>query len=437
MEEYMTPFNLPKDFLFGSATASLQIEGGDRNNSWYEWCEQGHIKDGSHCIVADDHWNRVEEDIALMKKMNHQIYRLGIEWSRIEPVRGQFSRKALEHYRKELELLIKNKIKPLVTLHHFSNPLWLEHNGAWLTPEVIGLFERYTEVVVNELGDLVSDWVTINEPNVYLAMGYINGEWPPGGKGRMVEYFKGARNMILSHICSYRKIHEIRTRMGFKDTMVGVANHMRVFDPKIGTRRERLSCRLHDLLFQELFIYGMAEGMMIPPVGLYCYPMGEGPFMDFFGLNYYSRDIISGTWNPAGLFGKMEVKAGAEINDLGWEIYPEGISRICRKYHERYGVPIFITENGTCDAKDAFRTRYIYDHILEVKKLIDEGVRVERYYHWSTMDNFEWLEGLSGRFGLIEVDFATQERTIRKSGQFYAELSKSKAVTQKMIDKYL
>ena len=114
-----------------------------------------------------------------MKKMNHQIYRLGIEWSRIEPVKGQFSRDALRHYRKEIELLIKNKIKPMITLHHFSNPLWLEHNGAWLTPEVIGLFERYTEVVVNELGDLVSDWVTINEPNVYLAQGYIMGDWPP------------------------------------------------------------------------------------------------------------------------------------------------------------------------------------------------------------------------------------------------------------------
>jgi beta-glucosidase len=435
-EEDMTPFNLPKSFLFGSATASLQIEGGDKNNSWYEWCEQGHIKDGTHCIVADDHWNRTEEDTALMKKMNHQIYRMGIEWSRIEPQKGQFSQTALKHYRDEIELLIKNKIKPMITLHHFSNPLWLEHNGAWLTTEVIGLFERYTEVVVNALGDLVCDWVTINEPNVYLAMGYITGEWPPGGKGRILEYFKGAKNMILAHICSYKKIHEIRQRMGFDDTMVGVANHMRIFDPKHGTKRERLSCWLHDMLFQELFIYGMAEGKLIPPIGL-GYPMGQGPYMDFFGLNYYTRDIISGTWDVGGLFGKMEVKSGAEINDLGWELYPEGLGRICRKYYDRYKVPIYITENGTCDAKDAFRAKYIYDHILEIKKLIDEGVKVERYYHWTTMDNFEWVEGLSARFGLIDVNFDTQERTIRKSGQFYAELSKGKAVTQKMIDKYL
>jgi beta-glucosidase len=436
MEDNMTPFNLPKDFLFGSATASLQIEGGDKNNSWYEWCEQGYIKDGTHCIVADDHWNRFEEDIALMKKLNHQVYRLGIEWSRIEPVKGQFSRDALKHYRLELELLVKNKIKPMITLHHFSNPLWLEHNGAWLTPEVVGLFERYTEVVVNELGDLVSDWVTINEPNVYLAMGYITGEWPPGGKGKMIEYFKGAKNMVLAHICSFRKIHELRGRMGFSNTMVGVANHMRIFDPKYGTRRERLSCWLNNHLFHEIFISGMAEGRLLPPIGL-GYPLGKGPFMDFFGLNYYSRDMLYGTWNPVELFSRMEVKAGTDTNDLGWEIYPEGLSRICREYFKRYGVPIYITENGTCDKKDAFRTRYIYDHMLEIKKLIDEGITVERYYHWTLMDNFEWVEGLSACFGLIEVDFANQERKIRKSGQFYAELSKNKAVTQKMVDKYL
>ena len=193
-------------------------------------------------IVADDHWNKVKEDVALMKDLNHQIYRMGLEWSRIEPVKGQFSKDALKHYRQEIEMLIKNGIKPMITLHHFSNPLWLEHDGAWLTSEVIGLFERYTEVVVNELGDLVSDWVTINEPNVYLAQGYIIGDWPPGGKGKMIEYFKGAKNMILAHICSYNKIHFIRKKMGFSDTMVGVANHMRVFDPKYGTIREKLSC---------------------------------------------------------------------------------------------------------------------------------------------------------------------------------------------------
>jgi len=431
----MQAFQLPKDFLFGTATAALQIEGGDRNNSWFRWCEQGHIKDGSHCILADDHWNRVAEDIDLMKKLNHQVYRMGLEWSRIEPRKGQFSTDALAHYRKEIELLVKNDIKPLVTLHHFSNPLWLEDQGGWLSEEVVGLFERFTEVVVNHLGDLVSEWITINEPNVYLAMGYVTGEWPPGEKNIM-HYFKGAKYMIFSHIKAYQKIHTIRQDRGFKDTLVGVANHMRVFDPQHGTAREKLSCYLYDLLFQDLFIAGMVAGRLIPPVGT-GYPLGKGYYMDFFGLNYYTRDIISATWNPAALFGKIEVKKGVPTNDLGWEIYPEGIYRISKQYYERFRVPIFITENGICDKHDRLRARYIYDHLYQIKRLIDEGVDVQRYYHWTLMDNFEWIEGLSGRFGLIEVDFDTQERKIRKSGEFYAAMSKNKGVSRDMIKKYL
>lgn len=431
----MQAFRLPKNFLFGTATAALQIEGGDRNNSWFRWCEQGHIKDGSHCILADDHWNRVAEDIDLMKKLNHQVYRMGLEWSRIEPRKGQFSTDALAHYRKEIELLVKNDIKPLVTLHHFSNPLWLEDQGGWLSEEVVGLFERFTEVVVNHIGDLVSEWITINEPNVYLAMGYVTGEWPPGEKN-IIHYFKGAKYMIFSHIKAYQKIHTLRQDRGFKDTLVGVANHMRVFDPQQGTAHEKLSCYLHDLLFQDLFIDGMVAGRLIPPVGT-GYPLGKGYYMDFFGLNYYTRDIISATWNPAALFGKIEVKKGVPTNDLGWEIYPEGIYRISKQYYERFRVPIFITENGICDKHDRLRARYIYDHLYQIKRLIDEGIDVQRYYHWTLMDNFEWIEGLSGRFGLIEVDFDTQARKIRKSGEFYAEMSKNKGVSRDMIKKYL
>jgi len=237
------PFSLPEDFLLGTATASLQIEGGDTNNNWYRWAELGHIKDGTHCIVADDHWNRVDEDIELMKKLNSKVYRLSLEWSRIEPREGEFDSSAVEHYRLELEKLLKAGIKPLVTLHHFSNPLWLEDDGGWIDGRVTDRFERYTEHVVRSFGDLVSDWVTINEPNVYLLMGYIFGTWPPG-KTSIRDYMKGAANIISAHIKSYRKIHEVRRQMGFEDTMVGVANHLRIYDPKHGTAIEKLICSI-------------------------------------------------------------------------------------------------------------------------------------------------------------------------------------------------
>lgn len=433
--EIMKTFMLPEDFLLGTATASLQIEGGDKNNSWYRWAEKGHIKDGSHCIIADDHWNLLLKDIDLMKKLNCHTYRMSLEWSRIEPGRGKFNQDAMDRYRWEIKKLIENGIKPLVTLHHFSNPLWFEDEKGWLNPEADEYFEKYTEYVASNLGDLVSDWITINEPNVYLMFGYIKGIWPPGKKNT-ISYFMGAKNMIIAHIKAYKRIHEIRYRMGYRDTMVGASHHLRIFDPKNGKKSEKWVCKNYEKIFQDIFLEGMGKGKLTGPVGS-GYPMGMGRFMDFLGVNYYSRDIISLSPNPAALFGKLGVMEGAKINDLGWEIYPEGLYRVCKKYYEQYKVPVYITENGTCDSRDEFRAEYIYDHLYQVKRLIDDGVDVRRYYHWTLMDNFEWLEGLSARFGLYEVNYENLERSLRKSGEFYGMLCKNRGVTENMIEKNL
>ncbi len=431
----MEPFELPENFLLGTATSSLQIEGGDRNNSWYRWVQTGHVKDGSSCIIADDHWNRVAEDVSLLKQLHQKTYRLSLEWSRIEPVRGQFDKEAINHYRSELQQLLDAGIKPLVTLHHFSNPLWLEDAGAWLNPDVVDLFERYTGYVVENLGDLVSDWCTINEPNAYLANGYALGGWPPSDIS-ITKYFRGARNMIAAHIKSYRKIHEIRVSNGCNDTMVGVANHLRLFDPKHGNGHERWVAGMYDRLFQDMFVTGMCEGRFLTPLDA-GYPLGEGRYFDFFGINYYTRDIVNSGDGRASFLGKLEVRDNSQKNDLGWEIYPEGLYRVCKKYWDRYHIPIFITENGTADAKDAFRTQYICDHLLQVSKLIGDGIDVQRYYYWSLMDNFAWLEGLSAKFGIVAVDYTTLERTIRTSGWFYADAAKHHGVTEKMIQQYL
>lgn len=430
----MDSFKLPAGFLLGTATASLQIEGGDRNNSWYRWSDGGHIKDGTHSVNAVDHWNRVEEDIEIMKKLNSQTYRLSLEWSRIEPERGKFSKEAIDHYRWEIEKLIEAGIKPLVTLHHFSNPLWLEDIGSWVNHEVVGLFERYVQYVVTYLGDIVSDWITINEPNVYMANGYVFGIWPPGERS-IGKFIKGSRNMILAHIKAYKTIHSIREGMNQKNTMVGVANHLRVFDAKKNTPVNRWISSMYDRMFQEIFITGMTEGKLIFPLGS-GYPLEKGKYYDFLGINYYTRDIVSFKMEAASLFSKREVFEGSSINDLGWEIYPEGIYRICERYYERFNAPIFITENGTSDEMDQFRIKYIYDHMYQIKKLIDNGIDVQRYYHWTLMDNFEWLEGLSSKFGLVSVDPVSYERKVKKSGLFYSELSREKGVTEDMIKRY-
>ena len=429
----MKPFMLPEGFLLGTATAPLQIEGGDRNNSWYRWVEQGHAKEG-HCVIACDHWNRVAEDTALMADLGHHTYRMGVEWSRIEPERGRFDAEAMAHYRREVEGLVSAGIVPLITLHHFSNPLWLEDSGSWANPEVADLFERYSEYVVRALGDLCVDWVTINEPSVYAAFGYLTGNWPPG-KSDLRECLKVARNMVLGHIRAYRRIHEVRGQMGYGGTMVGVAHHVRAFEPAHGYPQERLAARLIGRLFEDMFTIAMTEGRFVIPLGR-GYPLGRRRYSDFIGLNYYSREMVSFTWNSALMFAKMETKAGVPINDLGWEIYPEGLYHFCKKYWNRYHLPIYITENGTCDAKDAFRARFIYDHLLQVKRLLDEGVDVRRYYHWTFTDNFEWEEGTSARFGLVEVDYSTQERTVRPSGWFFADICRNHGVTDEMLKEY-
>jgi beta-glucosidase len=433
----MKPFRLPDDFKMGTATASLQIEGGDRGNSWYRWTQQaGRIKDGTDCLVAADHWNRVAEDTRIMKGLGVNAYRLSLEWSRIEPSEGKFDVAAIDHYRNEIKRLRKAGIEPMVTLHHFSNPLWFEDSGGWTEDTAITRFERYTEHAVRELGDLVSTWVTINEPNVYLLFGYVTGTWPPGEKN-ITRFIRGARVMIRAHIASYRKIHEIRKNLGFSDTKVGVAHHLRIFDPMHGTAGERFACFLQNRLFHDIFVTGMSEGRYLLPLGT-GYPLGKGTFQDFFGINYYSREMVSfNPRRPDQMFGDISTREGAPVNDLGWEIYPEGLYRFCEHYYRRFSIPIYITENGTSDAKDSFRTQYIYDHLYQVKLLIDAGVDVRGYYHWSFMDNFEWAEGLEPRFGLVAVDYRKQKRTVRQSGKFYTDICKNKGVTESMIRKYL
>ncbi|MEL7656933.1 MAG: glycoside hydrolase family 1 protein [Bacillota bacterium] len=432
----MHTFKLPQDFMFGTATASVQIEGGDTNNNWFRFCEEGKTKDKSHCIVAADHWNRYEEDIRLMTELNQQTYRMSIEWSRIEPSRGVYNEEAIHHYRDELQLLLKNHIRPLITIHHVTNPLWFEDMGGWANPDSIAIFKSFAEKAVLSFGDLVSDWVTINEPNVYLEGAYAGANFPPQ-EPSLKKYFRGARNMILAHIEVYRMIHRIRKEKNFDGkTLVGVAHHVRVFDPADDNPSARFACNLANYSFHKIFFEGMTNGKVMFPIGTGSYPLGKGKYSDFIGINYYTRDIVKFTWDPTRLFGEFTVNKGAKLNDMGWEIYPEGLYRLCKEYWLKYQLPVFILENGICDHEDKQRAKFIYDHFEMIKKLLDEGVPVERYYHWSLIDNFEWDEGLTPRFGLIEVDYETQKRTIRKSGYFYGELTKNKGITEEMLRTY-
>ncbi len=432
-------FKLPEDLLMGSATAATHIEGGQQQHNWYRWSEQGKIQDGSHCKVACDHINHIKSDVKLLKKINTETYRMGLEWSRIEPEEGKFSAEGIAIYRKEIKLLLKSGIRPLVTLWHFSNPLWMEDDGGWVNPKCVNRYLNYVRYVIDQLGDLVTDWVTINEPNVYLFFGYFEGRWPPGYQGNIRYYLKGANHFAKAHLKAYDQIHEQLESKGQpkEEIHVGVAHHLRIFDLFDKRHLTRFAAYISSHLFQWMYLEAMTRGRFTFPLRFYNRQFPRKNYADFIGINYYSRDLVKGVYKPGTLFNELHVKKGKAVNDLGWEIYPKGLYRIAKVVYRMYKIPIWITENGISDAKDTKRAKFIYNHLRFLNKAIKKGIEIQRYYHWSTMDNFEWQEGVTPRFGLYHNNYETQERTLRESGKFYAEICKKKKISRKMIREYL
>lgn len=421
----MNAFSIKPGMLIGAASAATQIEGGELDHSWTDWAHKGHIRDGSSPSRANDHYRRWREDIKLMHEMGLQVYRMGIEWARIEPCEGVFDEKAIAHYKMEIRLLKAYGIQTLVTLHHFTNPMWFMKMGAFEKRKNIKYFIRFVQRMVSALGSLVSEYITINEPNVYAANGYYFGVWPPGRKS----FFKTVKVMSIfaeAHALAYEKIHEMRKEMGLEDTKVSFANHVRVFVPENPQKgAHRMYARLNERFFQGSLSRAMCTGEFSFPLrnpgkvkrGVYC---------DFIAVNYYTRSTVSGL--------RDGVRRGAPVNDLGWEIYPEGIVECAQTLYDICPLPIYITENGTCDNMDAFRCRYIYEH---VKALSESSLPVERYYHWCFCDNFEWVEGERARFGVVHIDYETQRRTVKKSGLFLRDIIARRGVTGEMYEEYV
>lgn len=415
--ENMNAFSFPEGFDLGVSSAATQIDGGCKNSNWYEWYLKGHIKDSSDPDIATRHRDFLEEDTALMASMGIRHYRFGLEWARIEPEEGVFSDDEFMKLRAELGLLRENDIKPLLTIHHFSNPLWFEKSGGFLRNDCADIFLRLCEKVVEELGGLVSEYITINEPNVYAVCGYLTGDFPPGQKS-LKKTLLVIENMGKCHRAAYRLIHEKRARMGFNDTLVGFAHHMRSFVPfNEKNPLHRLFSRVSEYYFQTRLQNTYLRGA----------GREKGRFADFLALNYYTRTASRSLAD--GVF------PGAPVNDLGWEIYPEGIVECAEKLNKILpGLPIYISENGTADNGDLFRRRYLYEHI---KALCESSLPVKRYYHWCFVDNFEWNEGFSARFGLVGLDTETMERKIKKSGEFFSRMIAEGGVSPETAEEVL
>jgi beta-glucosidase len=442
----MCHFSLKPHMRIGTASAPSQIEGnstddgGTVSHSWLDWAAKRHIHDGSNPARATDHWRLWREDAELMRDMGFSIYRLGIEWARIEPAPGVFNETALEHYRREIQLLKSFGIEVLVTLHHFTNPLWFEKAGGFTKAENIGHFLRFVEKAVRYFGADVNEYLTINEPNVYAIFGYFYGTWPPGVRS-LWKFFRVMSIMAAAHIQAYRLIHRLRQTMGFANTKVSFAHHVKVFIPrKPGSPLQRICTRLNEWIFQDCVSWAFYRGKFFWPLKRYGNLKTDGAknecYADFIGVNYYSRSTIAGIGEVPPL--------NVPVNDLGWEIYPGGIVSCLEKLCTVCPAPVYITENGTCDGfeqnapaaglTEKFRSRYIYDHL---KALCESGLAVERYYHWCFCDNFEWLEGEAARFGIVHVNYESQKRTVKPSGEFLAEIQRRGGVDDDLFDRYV
>jgi len=392
---------IPKHFFWGAATSAHQVEG-NMHNDWSEWEKLGKVKHGERSGMSAGHFQRFREDFALAKKLSHNAHRFSIEWSRIEPRPGVFDEEAIEHYRQVLQELRRLGLEPFVTLHHFTNPIWIQEIGAWTNPKTVDYFVRYVERVIQSLGSLATYWITINEPTVNTSLGYLTKWWPPE-RGSWWAAWQAIRHLVSAHQRAYQIIHRFQPH-----ARVGSANNLSAFVPsRPWNPIDRLLTRFSQYWHNQWWLDQTFEQQ------------------DFIALNYYFyHPIRFRLTNDLTNFLKPEVTPGAPISDLGWQIQPHGLGLVLR-WLKRYHRPIFITENGLADAADRQRESFIRDHVREIGRAVADGIDVRGYLHWSLLDNFEWREGYEPRFGLISVDYQTLERTIRQSAYAYQRLIES------------
>jgi beta-glucosidase len=426
-------FHFPDDFLWGVATAAHQVEGNNTNNDWWEWeQEEAHIARGGTSGLACNWWKDAEADFDRAAALGTNAMRLSLEWSRVEPEPGLYDEQALARYVEMVEGLRGRGIEPMITLHHFTNPLWLADLGGWEAAETVDRFARFVERVVQALSPVCDLWCTINEPNVYAYFGYVEGIWPPG-ESDLGTAMRVLRNLLRGHAAAYRVIHEAQP-----EARVGFAHNMQIFDPaRPQSPLDRLTTSIIDRTYNLVPLKSMERGFWIPPLGLGL-ALKLRNTLDWIGLNYYTRELVAFDRTQSKSFFTRRFHAErAEMLDGGYgEFYPRGMMR-CLERLARLDLPIYITENGIPDHDDDQRPRHLLAHLHQIWHAIQHCYPVMGYYHWTLVDNFEWAEGWTLRFGLIELDPETLRRTPRLSAELYANLIRANAITPRLIDTYV
>jgi beta-glucosidase len=411
--------NYPDGFLWGVATSAFQLEGSPYAD-WSSWDPQ--INETSEIT---NHYSLYKDDLRLLRALGVNAYRFSIEWSRVQPEEKTWDDEALQHYQEIINILIKNGIEPVVTLHHFTHPLWFIRKYPWHEDASVGIFLNYAERVLQTIKG-VRYWITFNEPYVLLLGGYLEGCMPPGIRDVNLSV-KALKNILVCHGKTYDVIHS-----RLKGAMVSVAHNMAALAPwKRWNPLDRMLSGIAKYFYNHSLIDAFMTGILhtkFPFSKAFDIPVPIKDKLDFFGVNYYTR--VHMRFNP---FRKMGVElrhrdiGGYGLTDMGWEIHPHGLEKVLR-YASKLKVPLIITENGIATNNDRRKIRFMKSHIDVLEKCIKNGLDVKGYFYWSLIDNYEWLQGLSARFGLYEVDFNTLERKPTKAALYYSHLIRHRGV---------
>jgi beta-glucosidase len=423
------------DFVFGTATSSYQIEGGSDHRLpgiWDTFCDApGNIQDGSNGSIACDHFLRWREDVDLMAELGLDAYRFSISWPRVINADGSVREDGIRFYISLLDRLNENNVRPFVTLYHWDLPQYLEDTGGWLNRETAFRFREYADLVTREFGSRVYSYATLNEPFCSAYLGYEAGIHAPGLADRTFGK-KAAHNLLLAHGLAMPVLQK-----NSPESLNGIVLNFTPCYPATESPEDALAARAADELFNQWYIKPIMDGEY--PGVFESIPEAERPELldgdldiisqpiDFLGVNYYTRAIYRADEKKPF----VRLPARPPLTDMGWEICPEAFTELLLSLNRKYQLPpVFITENGAAMAdsledgriNDSDRNQYIQDHIEAVNRAMEHGVDVRGYFAWSLMDNFEWAEGYVKRFGIVHVDYVTQERTIKGSGYSFRNM---------------